>query len=400
MKKLAILIIHDPGQHKDKGADKPDVVVEQITTVLQQKGHSVDRFPIPSDVEAFVSGVRARKPDLIFNLAESFGDNMYQDVNVAAVLELMGIPFTGSDVGGLFMAQDKVLTKKLLAFHGVKYPEYLTFSAAHIETGGNVRFPLFVKPQRADSSLGIHAASLVQDYKSLIERVAYVHETFGGAALAEEYIEGREYYLSVIGGLDPQVLSVVELDFSGLPHGAVHVASYDAKWKARTKAYKGTKSVIAREISDELRSRLKKVAREAYLALRLRDYGRVDVRVTEAGEIYVIEVNPNPYLERGSEVAMSAADAGIAYEDLIERIVEMAWKRRRELKAGMLTPAAMSGSVRATTRTAEKTAERAAEKEPAEKPEKGEHKAEGKTAEKTEAKNGDKGEYTRAAEKG
>jgi D-alanine-D-alanine ligase len=381
LRKLDILVIHDPGPKDARGVEKRDTAVDEIIDALTAKGHNIEAFSVPGDVSAFVQGINERKPDLIFNLVESFGDNMHQDVNVAAVLELVGIPFTGCDVGGLFMAQDKVLTKKLLAFHGVKYPEFLTFAADHIETGGNVRFPLFVKPVRADASLGITTASLVQDFKSLIERVAYVHETFGGAALAEEYIDGREYYLSVIGHLEPQVLSIVELDFSGLPPDIIPVASYEAKWKVRTRAYKGTKSVIATNISDELRSRLKEAARASYLALQLRDYGRVDVRVTDGGEVYVIEVNPNPYLARDSELAMAAAGSNIQYEDLLESIVEMAWKRRRAERRKMQAAAAASSGAADKER-----ADRADKAERAEKAD----RAERDKADKAEKKNGDK----------
>jgi D-alanine-D-alanine ligase len=340
MKRLNVTIIHDAGTKDSKGAEKHDVAVDHVANALTAKGHKPTLFGAKGDVREFVGGVLETKPELVFNLVETFGNNLQMDMHVGALLELMGVPFTGADPGGLYMAQDKVLTKKLLHFHGVKYPQYLTFAPDRIETGGNLRFPLFVKPTRADASLGITEASLVQDFKSLVERVSYVHATFGGAALAEEYIDGREYYVSVVGHLNPRPLSLVEMDFSGLPPNALPVASYDAKWNARTRAYKGTRSIIATNISEELASRVHAAAREAYLALQLRDYGRVDVRVTKGGDVYVIEVNPNPYLARDAELAMAAENSGMAYDELIEHIVEMAWKRRRERVSGtMVTPA-------------------------------------------------------------
>lgn len=329
MRKLDIVIIHDPVPDA-KGPEKRDVVVDQVLTTLEARGHRVTAFPVPASVAEFATGLKKLNPGLVFNLAESFGDRLHHDYPIPAMLEVMGIPFTGADAGCMYLSGDKVLAKKLLNFHEVRYPEFITFAMDRIETSQNLSFPLFVKPVRSDASIGIHGRSLVHNFKSLIERVTYIQENFGGEALVEQYIGGREFYLSVLGHLDPKVMSVVEMDFSGLPKNAVPVASYEAKWKPRTRAYRGTKSVIADGISNELRSRLETVAREAYLALRCRDYGRIDCRVTEGGDIYVIEVNPNPYLAKDSEFAMAAGHSGIAYEDLVEQIVEQAWKRRRE----------------------------------------------------------------------
>jgi D-alanine-D-alanine ligase len=371
MKRLAITVIHDAPVKDGKGVERHDAAVDHVAAALTAKGHKVTLFATPGEVTAFIDGLRATKPELVFNLVESFGDNVQMDVHVGALLELMNVPFTGADPGGLFMAQDKVLTKKLLQFHGVKYPQYLTFALDRIETGGNIKFPLFVKPARADSSLGITKASLVTDFKSLIERVAFVHDTFGGTALVEEYIDGREYYVSVIGHLTPRALALVEMDFSGLPPNEPPVASYDAKWNTRTRAYKGTKSVIATNITEELKSRVLAVAREAYLATQMRDYGRVDVRVTKGGDVYVIEVNPNPYLARDAELAMAAEHSGLPYEELLEQLVEMAWKRRRE-RRGQMTP---SASTNKQDIKDAKDAKDAKEKEKLERAERREEKA-------------------------
>jgi len=367
LKRLDITVIHDAGQKDSKGVDRPDAVVEQVVSALTAKGHTVTSFPVPADVKDFVTGILATKPELVFNLAETFGRNIQMEVHLGALLELMDIPFTGADLGGLFLAQDKVLTKKLLHFHGVKFPEFLTFAPDRIETGGNIGFPLFVKPARADSSLGITGASLVHDFKSLVERVEYIHTEFASPALAEAYIDGREYYLSVIGHLNPRVLSIVEMDFSGLPPTMLPVASYEAKWNSRTRAYKGTKSVIATNVSEELAARLKEAAREAYLALQLRDYGRVDIRVSRGGDVFVIEVNPNPYLARDAELAMAAGHSGIPYEDLIEQIVEWTWKRRRARKSGEMQSAMGTREGRHSDKHGEKHADRHPEKH-AEKP--------------------------------
>ena len=168
--------------------------------------------------------------------------------------------------------------------------------------------PLFVKPLRADASIGIGTDSLVHDAMALMKRVAAIHKKFNDAALAEEYIEGREFYVGVLGNHDPIAFPPIEMDFSGLPAGAPRVLDSKAKWTKDSVEYKGTKSIVA-DLPDELRARLQKVSLEAYRALRVRDYGRVDLRLTETGEIYVIEVNANCYLEKSGEFAV-AAEAG------------------------------------------------------------------------------------------
>jgi D-alanine-D-alanine ligase len=189
--------------------------------------------------------------------------------------------------------------------------------------------PLFVKPLRSDSSIGIGGKSLVHDAGALMERVAAIRKELNDSALAEEFIDGREFYVGVLGNSQPRALPPVEVDFTGFPEGAPKVLDSKAKWDERSKEFKGTKSVMA-SLPDELRARLQKVAVDAYRALRVRDYGRVDLRLTDTGDIYVLEVNASCYLERSSEFAMSAGAAGMEYPKLIERIVELAQERYKK----------------------------------------------------------------------
>jgi D-alanine-D-alanine ligase len=177
-----------------------------------------------------------------------------------------------------------------------------------------------------DSSIGIGKKSLVTNSTEMMQRVLAIHRDCGDAALAEEYIEGREFYVGVLGNGDAQALPPIEVDFSGMPDGAPNIYDSNAKWETDSKEYKGTKAVIA-DIPDELRARLQKVSLEAYRALRVRDYGRVDLRVADTGEIYVLEVNASCYLERNDEFTMAAGHAGMTYEELIQKIVELARER-------------------------------------------------------------------------
>jgi len=186
--------------------------------------------------------------------------------------------------------------------------------------------PLFVKPARMDASIGIDADSLVRDAPSLMKRVVQIHETLGDAAIAEEYIEGREIYVGVIGNRDPQALPAIEIDFTGFPEGKPRVLDARAKFDEGTPEFDGTRAVIA-DLPDDVAARVAKTAIAAYRALRVRDYGRVDLRLAPTGEIYVLEVNAACYLERKGELAMAAGAAGIPHTRLILRIVELATER-------------------------------------------------------------------------
>jgi D-alanine-D-alanine ligase len=252
------------------------------------------------------------------------------DIPVVGLLELLGLKYTGSGPGELYLAQDKALGKKMLAFEGIGFPRFAVFSKnADLETGGNLRLPLFVKPLRMDSSIGIDKKALVHDAMAMMKRVVMIHEQLNDSALVEEYIEGREFYVGVLGNQNPVALPPIEVDFSGLPEGAPRVLDSKAKWDENSKEYKGTRSVLA-QLPDELRARLQKVSVDAYRALRVKDYGRVDLRLTETGDIYVIEVNASCYLERSSEFAMAAHAMGIEYGDLVQRIVDLAMERYKK----------------------------------------------------------------------
>jgi D-alanine-D-alanine ligase len=317
-------------ESSDERSTEYDIVVRQVTRALRRQGHQVSVLGVHSDVKRLVAGLSRRKPDLVFNLVEMFAENIFGDMAMEGFLDLLGLKYTGVGPGESYLTQDKALSKKLLAFHGILYPRFAVFARdADFETGGNLRMPLFVKPLRADASIGIHKKSLVNDMKSLMRRVAAIHDELGDSALAEEFIEGREFYVGVLGNSDPLALPPIELDFSGLPEGAPHVMDSKAKWDDASVEYKGTKSVLA-DLPDELRARLQKVSVDAYRALRVRDYGRVDLRLTDTGDIYVLEVNASCYLAKDSEFAMAAAAAGIPYPALIQRIVDLAMERYRK----------------------------------------------------------------------
>ncbi len=305
-----------------------DVVVDQVAEALRALKHTPSILGVHGDVRKLVNGLSRRKPDLVFNLMEMFGQNIRGDVAVAGLLDLLGLSYTGGGPGELSLRQDKGLAKRALAFEKILYPDFAVFSKDDLETGGNLHMPLFVKPLRADASIGIGTDAIVHDALSLMKRVTAIHKKFNDTALAEEYIEGREFYVGVLGNREPVAFPAMEMDFSGLPAGAPRVLDSKAKWKKDSAEFKGTRSIVA-DIPDELRARLQKVSVEAYRALRVRDYGRVDLRYTDTGEIYVIEVNASCYLEKSGEFAVAAERAGIDYVALIGRIVELAGERAK-----------------------------------------------------------------------
>jgi D-alanine-D-alanine ligase len=314
-----------------EGARQHDVVVDQVAAALKKLGHKPSVLGTHADIGKLVRGVRRRKPDLLFNLMETFGDDELGGVAVAGLLDLLGVPYTGGGPGEFYLQEDKALTKKLLAFDQIAYPDFAVFTRdADLETGGHLRMPLFVKPLRMDASIGIDDKSLVRTAREMMERVVLIHDKVKDAALVEEYIEGREFYVGVLGNQDAVAFPPVEMDFSGMPDGAPRILDSKAKWEENSPEYKGTKAVLP-ELPDELKARLQKVALDAARALRVRDYGRIDMRLTDTGEIYVIEVNASCYLEESGEFARAAAAAGLDYPTLIGRIVDEALKRRRQV---------------------------------------------------------------------
>jgi len=316
---------------EQEDAPEVDKSIDQIAVALRRNGHEATIVLVHSDVNRFIAELQEQQFDLVFNLLEQFGEGNLGLVEATGLYQLLDVPFTGSGPGEIFLQQDKALSKKLLAYEKILTPDYAVFTAeADLETGGNLRLPLFVKPLQMDASFGIEAKrSLVRNTTDLMERVIEIHKQFGDAALCEQYIEGREFYVGILGNLEAVALPPIEMDFSKMPEGMPHVKDSNAKFNESSVEYKSTKPVVA-DLPDELRAKLQQVALNSYRALRLRDYARVDLRLTEAGDIYVIEVNANCYLEMESEYAMAAKAAGIAFDELIEKIVQLARERGKQ----------------------------------------------------------------------
>ena len=300
---------------------------EEIFEALEKLGHEPSYHILDGRPQSLVALAKCGA-DLIFNLTESYAGDDTKEMHVTAFLDMIDIPYTGAGPHAHTLAQDKSIAKKMFAFYGIQSPYFATAYRGTIDHAHDIKFPLIVKPTSEDGSIGIDAAAVVTSIKELMERVDYIQTEFDSPALIEEYIEGREIYASILGSYESaRALPLVELDLSKLPKGTPRIASQDVKFEKDTEAYKLTKSAIAEDLDEETVTKLTEIAIKAYRAVKLRDYGRIDMRLSKKGEVYVIEANPNPWLSGGQEFAMAAKKSGLSYSQMIGEIVDLAMAR-------------------------------------------------------------------------
>jgi D-alanine-D-alanine ligase len=309
-----------------KRARRPKLDREEIFDALGKLGHEPSYLVLDGRDQSLMAVARCNA-DLIFNLTESYAGDDTKDMNLAAYLELLDQPFTGAGPHALYLAQDKSLAKKVFHFHKIRTPFFAVSYKGRLDHAHDIEFPLIVKPLSEDGSIGIDASSVVGSVKELMEKIHYIHEQFDSPALIEEYIEGREIYAAVLGEEKAEALPLVELDLSKLPEGTPKIASTDVKWEKDSEAYRKTRSNVVEDLDEKTTERIQEKAVAAYQALKLRDYGRIDMRLTDKGEIYVLEANPNPWLSSGAEFAMAARKSGRTYTDLMRDIVDLAMAR-------------------------------------------------------------------------
>jgi D-alanine-D-alanine ligase len=302
-----------------------DPVMDQVASALRARGDDVSTLSVGRSIEPIIAELTRIAPDLVFNLTESFRDISSLDSNVAALLNLLGLRYTGSSPSGLILAGDKSLAKKVLRFHDIITPEFAIVYRGATEHTGELRFPVIVKPAQQDASIGITESSVVDDVAGLLRIMDELHELYRAPAVVEELIPGREFYVGVLGNAHAEALPVIELRFQDSASNPHRIASFDVKWAADRDAE--TRSDFPTDLPAELSEKMQKIALETFHALRLRDYARIDMRVNDAGEAYVIEANPNPYLEQKSEFARAAERHGLGYEALVARIAELATAR-------------------------------------------------------------------------
>ncbi|MFQ5828456.1 MAG: ATP-grasp domain-containing protein [Candidatus Methylomirabilia bacterium] len=332
MATLQIGIAHGPD---DAWETPPDVRtpqrksdVQQIAAVLDRAGHKTFSIVVNGTQECLKKLVHV-EADLIFNLVEAFGGDNTKEPHVAAYYDLLGLRYTGSGPRGLALAMDKAVTKKVLAFHHVRTPRFATVFRGRLDWAHDIDFPVIVKPVREDGSIGIDFSALVSSIKELMERIDEIHADFNHPVLIEQYIEGREIYVGVLGNDRPEAFPPVELDLSHLPKGTPRIAGAEVKWQEGTRAFRGSRFRIPDDLPAEVVSEVQEAALTSFQVLQLRDYTRFDFRITPDNTVYLIEANPNPYLHSTAEFIKGARAAGRSHPQTILEIVELARARYR-----------------------------------------------------------------------
>ncbi len=320
--------LEDAEYKKEIAAKKEEEAEYDVARALLAKGHDVHLIGVGDDLNPMLERLAAFQPRLVFNGVEAFRGTARHEYGVAAVLEMHGYRHTGASPTGLLVARNKSLTKKILTFHGIRVPAFAEYQPGEkVVRPSELRFPLIVKPLLEDASVGISKASVVESDEALVERVKFIHDKFNQAAIVEELIQGRELYAGLVGNERLQVLPLVELTFGQAESGDISIATYKAKWDEEYRKRKKIRNVFPKGLSEDVLAQIGDLCTTAFHALWLRDYGRVDLRLTHDDAVYVLEVNPNPFLAEENEMADAAAKAGMSYPDFIQRIVDEALAR-------------------------------------------------------------------------
>jgi D-alanine-D-alanine ligase len=294
-----------------------------VIETLREQGHEVRVLGVHDDLAGIRPTAGFFEPHIVFNLMEAFAGITTYDQNVVSYLELLHLRYTGCNPRGLILARDKALSKKLLAYHRVPVPDFYVIKYGRKPSLPNkMHFPLIVKSLFFEASAGISQASVVEDQEQLARRVQFIHESLGTAAIVEQFIDGRELYVGVLGNERLQVLPVWEMSFAQMPENRWRIATERVKWNTQYQKKNGIMTSAAKLAAAEI-DRIQRVAKRTYRALDLNGYARIDLRMDDEGRVYVLEANPNPNLAYGEDFAESAETSGISYERLLERIITL-----------------------------------------------------------------------------
>jgi D-alanine-D-alanine ligase len=335
MKRLRILVL----MHEDLVPPDPLNGLEvtgaewkteyDVVSTLRKLGHDVKPLGVKSDLGVLRSAIEDWKPHIAFNLLEEFDGMAVYDQNVVSYLELLHVPYTGCNPRGLMLARDKVLSKKLFSFHRIPFPEFMVVPQGRmVKRPKWLSFPLIVKSVTEEASLGISQASIVQDDDKLKERVEFIHASVGTGALIERYIEGREFYVGVMGNGHVHVLPVWELMMDKLPDDARRIATERVKWNRTYQTKYGIRSEEARNLLEGKAEEIQHLAKRVYRTLGLSGYARIDVRMDAGGNVYVLEANPNPQIAHDEDFSDSAEKAGYTYKDLLQELLNIGLRWR------------------------------------------------------------------------
>ena len=339
MRKLRVLVLMHHYQVPPDDVSGHDLATAQwktehdvLKTLREDLEHDVHALGVKDDLAAIRQANDEFKPHIAFNLLEAFHEVGTFDQNVVSYLELLRLPYTGCNPRGMFLARDKALSKKLLHYHRIPIPEFtVVIRGRKARLPKRLSFPVIVKSLTQESSIGISQASVVDDAAKLEERVQFIHESIKTDAIVEQFVEGRELYCGVIGNQRLQVLPVWEMTFSRMPEGQHRIATERVKWSAKYQEKMGVATGAATTLDPAAAERVRHITGRAYKVLELSGYARIDLRLDAAGQIYVIEANPNPQIARIEDFAESAAKDGLAYPALLHRILTtgLRWEPER-----------------------------------------------------------------------
>ncbi len=336
MKKLRVLLLaHQDLIPPDDAAGYTDEVYKDwktefdVITTLRQVGHDVMPLGVYDDLGVIREAIQAFKPHIAFNLLEEFHDNSLFDHHIASFLELMRQPYTGCNPRGLMLAHDKSLTKKLLAYHKIQIPRFRVIPIGRVaRMPKNCDFPLIVKALYEEGSYGIAQASVVSSMDKLRERVEYMHDQLGSPAIVEEYIDGRELYVAMLGNRRLQALPIIELVFGKMREGSQKIATSRVKWDWKYQETHGIDTIVAEDLGADIERRVAHLARRMYRILGLSGYARVDMRLTAENKLYVLEANANPDLGYGEEFCCAAEAVSMKYQELLHKIMNLGLRYR------------------------------------------------------------------------
>jgi D-alanine-D-alanine ligase len=301
-----------------------------VIQTLRERGHDIVALGVQDDLSAVRSTIEEWKPTIVFNLLESFDDVTTFDMNVVSYLELLKVPYTGCNPRGLLLARDKALSKKLVAYHRIRVPDFVVFRRNRaIRVPPRLKFPLIVKSLTYEASVGISQASVVTDEEKLRRRVEFIHQNIESDAIAERYIDGRELYVGLLGNERVRVFPVWEMHFQKMIEGDNWpIATERVKWSTKYQLKHGIMTDEAKDLPEGTADQIARLARRIYRTLALTGYARIDLRMDTSGRVFFIEANPNPQLAFGEDFAESAEKASISYEELLERILALglAWR--------------------------------------------------------------------------
>ncbi len=302
---------------------------EILADRLSKFGLEAYSLNIKDDLQLLLRNLKKDKPDVIFNFVEIYKDNSRLEMNFVGLFELLGIPYTGAPPMALANCQNKVLAKRILNSKGIRTPRYIHIKKRRKNYNHGLNFPLIVKPAFEDASVGIENDSIVQNQRQLNERVDYVLTYFFQPALVEEFIDGRELNIAVLGDTEPRALPISEIDFAEMPDHLYNIVSYQAKWDPQHEAYHKTIPSCPAILPVSVETKAKAIALKAFKTMGCRDYARVDMRLNKKKELFVLEVNPNPDLTEGAGFMRSADAAGYSYVRALKKIIKLAWARRK-----------------------------------------------------------------------